>query len=73
MTADVDEGEIIEWVQDNIVPLMNVLPGDRITFGDHTGSYRVWSVETGQDHTTIRAWFRRRRTERNVTPVWRWR
>ena len=48
----------------------DIAPGDVITFGDHTGWYRVLWVDTFANVVTIYAWFRRARTVDQSTPVW---
>lgn len=48
-----------------------IVPGQKITFGDHTGWYRVRAVSR-PDHRTvvIRFWFRRTRNVTPETSVW---
>lgn len=57
-----------------------IRPGDGLTFGDHTGWYRVRHVDvywvpTGVGHkvahvVTVRSWIRRRRTVSAASWVW---
>lgn len=49
------------------VRVADLRPGDRITFGDHTGWYRVRKVEPGR----LRFWWRRARAVDAWTHVWR--
>ena len=50
--------------------LADVAPGDVITFGDHTGWYRVRRLDYFGGCVTVRSWFRRARTEQASTQVW---
>lgn len=51
----------------NKITIAELRPGDRITFGDHTGWYRVRSVEP----SLVKMWWRRSRVVNSSTPVWR--
>lgn len=75
MSREVDEmtARIIADTERRSVRVAEVRPGDRVTFGDHTGEYRVRRISRHCGVcglTTVWSWWRRRRVELDSTRVW---